>query len=305
MAKLKNFLSFIEISTKLASFLPFLLAVFFACFTYGKINVYSTLLFLFSMVLFDLAVTAINNYIDRREAKREGHYSRFTSLVIIFSLCLVSGAVGIYLTYLHGLVILFFGAVCFAAGIGYSYGPFPISKSPYGEVVSGLIQGFCLPFMAVYINAPEGMYITYSFMNPSLSIQLNLLNLIKFVVVMFPLACCIANIMLANNISDIEKDKPVRYTFPRHLGVKRALIVFEALYYTGYLSIIVAVIFGWVPAYSLAVLLTLIIVNKNIKQFQKKQIKSETFLLSIQNFVLIIVSYIFCMGIGALVNAIV
>lgn len=303
MNTFKNFLSFVEISTKLASFLPFLLALSYAAYAFGSVNITGTLLFLLAMFLFDMAVTAINNHIDRREAKRPGHFPRGVSLAIIITMCLASAAIGFYLVWLYGFVILVFGGICFAAGIGYTFGPFPISKSPYGELVSGLVQGFCLPIMVVFINAPGGAYISYSFTHPMLDLRLDIMGLLRFVVVMFPLMGCIANVMMANNISDYEKDMTTRYTFPRHVGIKWALVAFESIYAAVYLSVIAACVLGIVPMYSLLVLLTGIIVRKNIQQFKKRQLKAETFLLSIQNFVIIVVSYALCIGIGAIVQA--
>ena len=67
----KIFFDLVEIRTKLASFFPFLIAVlftntYFHLFHWGK-----TLFFFFGMIAFDMATTAINNYMDFRKAHSE------------------------------------------------------------------------------------------------------------------------------------------------------------------------------------------------------------------------------------------
>lgn len=300
MKGLKKFLSFVEIRTKLASILPFLTGISYVYFVNHTINVKSTIVFFIGMLLFDMATTAINNYIDMREAGAQGYFIRPVMLGMIFSMCLAAAALGLYLTYLHGLVVLFMGIICFAAGICYTFGPAPISRSPYGEVVSGLVEGFCLPFLAVFINSQPADFIQYDYLNPFLHLQINPIGIIKLFLVTTPLICCIANIMLANNICDLEADANSRYTLPRHIGRKNALLVFSALYYAAYLAIAAACVLRVIPILSLLTLLTFVTIRKNISQFHRRQSKAETFGFSIQNFVLIIVPYIFCIGIGAI-----
>ena len=92
--------------------------------------------------------------------------------------------------------------------------------------------------------------------------------------------------MLANNICDIEDDiANRRYTLPVNVGRDNALQLFKFIYYIGYFAVVLAVLAGALPLISLVVLVTLVVVNKNIKTFFKLQTKKDTFILSVQNFV--------------------
>jgi 1,4-dihydroxy-2-naphthoate octaprenyltransferase len=183
-------------------------------------------------------------------------------------------------------------------GVGYTFGPTPISRSPYGEGVSGVTMGLVIPFLIMEINAPGLAQITFNGWNAA--VLLNVAGLLKLCLVCVPLIFCIANIMLANNICDLEADKATRYTMPRHIGRKNAVRVFAALYGLVYVAIIAACALRVIPWTCLFVLPTALPVYRNIKQFQAKQVKAETFIVSIRNFLLILAPYTVCMLIGAL-----
>jgi 1,4-dihydroxy-2-naphthoate octaprenyltransferase len=104
--------------------------------------------------------------------------------------------------------------------------------------------------------------------------------------------------MLANNICDIDKDVAVgRFTLPYYIN-DYALLLFSAFYYLAYLSVVVMVIFGLLTPLSLLVLLTGLPVQKNITRFNKKQKKEETFIVSIQNFLLVIITHTILIFLG-------
>ncbi|MCL2772086.1 MAG: UbiA family prenyltransferase [Oscillospiraceae bacterium] len=297
--EIQNFFSFVEITTKIASLIPFWVGLTYAFYLTGGVNIIGTLVFFAAGFLFDMSTTAINMYIDHKEAGIPGHYSKIVSLAIIFSFILTAGALGLLLTYWHGLQILLAGGACFAAGIFYTYGPAPISKSPYGEAVSGIIQGFVLTFIVVAINAPPMVSFDFNGIG-SCTVWIDIAGLAKLFLVSFPMVGGIANIMLANNISDLELDRNTRYTLPRHIGVKNALRLFAAVYYSSYLSIAAACFLRVIPWTCLLVLPTLFIVQHNIKLFFAKQSKSETFPFAIINFVLINAPLAVCIMIGGL-----
>jgi 1,4-dihydroxy-2-naphthoate octaprenyltransferase len=91
--------------------------------------------------------------------------------------------------------------------------------------------------------------------------------------------------MLANNICVLEKDIAVkRYTLPYFLG-RRALYLFAAIYYLAYISIIAMVVLNILPPICLVSLLTIIIVQRNIGKFLKRQDKAVTFITAIKNYI--------------------
>ncbi|MHB8962998.1 MAG: UbiA family prenyltransferase [Saccharofermentanales bacterium] len=299
---MKNrFLSFTEIQTKTASVLPFLLALLYALYTYKSVNVRNTILFFISMLLFDMSTTAINNYIDTRTDGKALQYSRPTARRIIFVLLAVAALAGIALAWFTGPVVLACGAVCFAAGIAYTYGPVAISRMPLGEVVSGIFMGFFIPFLTVYINAPDQSLIFYSWTGWVLQLSLNLMGLLRLFVLTLPAILCIANIMLANNIRDIGSDERIsRFTLPHYIGMKNAIRLFALNYYMAYAAVVLMAVFQVLPLYVLTVLVSIVIVQKNIAAFAKNSARPESFRFCIQNFLAIMIPLVIVAGAAVL-----
>jgi 1,4-dihydroxy-2-naphthoate octaprenyltransferase len=212
-------------------------------------------------------------------------------------------ALGIYLTVQCGIVVLLLGMLCFAVGIFYTFGPAPISRTPYGEAASGLVMGYLIPFLAIFIGAPRGSLLEINLAAlPLVSISMNALEVIFVLLVSTPLALTIANIMLANNICDVEKDVSInRYTLPYHMGNKNALRLFAGLYYMAFAVIGLVSIMGIVPIWGILGLFALIPVSRNIRVFEQRQVKSETFTLSVMNFLLINAGFALLIGVGAVV----
>ena len=286
-----KFLSYIEIKTKITSIFAFLVTIAFLLYLKSSINWKATLIFFASMFLFDLTTTAINNYIDTKSNDQTLQFKRSTALIIIYILFAGSTALGLYLVYLTDIVVLFVGALCFLCGIFYTYGPIPISRQPLGEVTSGIFYGFFIPFLLLYINMPAGTFFTLNINYPSINITLQIPALIKLFIFSLTPICVTANIMLANNICDLEKDVLVRrYTLPYYLGNK-ALYLFAVLYYITYMAAVVMVLFKILSPVHLLVLLTIFPVQKNIHKFFKKQDKAKTFIVSIKNYIIIMTAH--------------
>ncbi|MCL2472932.1 MAG: UbiA family prenyltransferase [Treponema sp.] len=291
---------YVEITTKIASHIPFFITLAYCFFLKSAINIKGTVLFFIAMLLFDLSVTMINNYIDDRETGAHKYFSRPVMLAMIVIGVVPSAAIGLYLSSIFGLEFFLAGVFCFAAGVFYTYGPAPISRSPYGEIVSGLTQGFVLPYLITAINAPGLVVITLDGWNAAVSLDLR--GILMFGLASAPMIFCISNIMLANNIRDIETDKSSRYTMVRHIGRKNALHLFSLLYIAVYVLLIAACILGAIPWVCILVLLTAIPVFRNVRRFHESCQKPETFLLAIRNFMLILAPYMVCMFIGALLR---
>jgi 1,4-dihydroxy-2-naphthoate octaprenyltransferase len=284
---IKRFLSYVEITTKITSTFAFLMTIALLVYKKQTINWGLTLLFFASMFLFDLTTTAINNYIDTKNNQQELQFNRKLALVIIYVLFGISTALGIYLALLTDIVVLLAGGICFLCGIFYTYGPVPISRQPLGEILSGFFYGFLIPFIILYINMPSGTYMTLIVNLKTIFLELKIgptISLLLFSIIPF---CTTANIMLANNICDLEKDIAVkRHTLPYYIGNK-ALYLYAGLYYLTYLATILMVIFKILSPLCLLSLLTIFIVQKNINIFFRKQDKATTFITAIKNYVVI------------------
>lgn len=309
---IKSFLKLVEIQTKVASLIPYLVGTAFALYKFNNFNISTSLLLLIGILIFDMTTTTINNYFDYKNAiKKEGfgyevhnaivRYNlnpKFV-LILIFIMLFISSLLGILLFINTNIVILITGIICFSIGILYSFGPIPISRTPLGEVFSGITMGFFITFLSIYINVLDKSIIEISLINETLSLVINIKFLLSTFIIALPCICGISNIMLANNICDIEDDIiNKRYTLPIYIGKDRSLILFSLIYYTGLISIILGVILGILPVTSLLTLLIIIPITNNIKSFVLHQSKETTFILSVQNFISLNVVYILSIFLG-------
>ena len=297
---IKRFLDYVEIRTKITSTFAFLMTIALLAYQKQSIDWKLTLVFFASMFLFDLTTTAINNYIDTKTNDQTLQFERKTALIIIYALFGISTALGLYLAIMSDIVILLVGGLCFICGIFYTYGPLPISRMPLGEFFSGLFYGVFIPFIIMYVNTPKGTFLNFDINSQSVSVELMIVpiaSLLLFAIIPF---CTTANIMLANNMCDLEKDILVkRHTLPYYVG-KKSIYLYAGLYYMTYVAMVVMVALGIISPICLLSLLTLFIVQKNIKQFMMKQDKATTFILSIKNYVIIMGVNTLLIFIGAL-----
>lgn len=312
MLSMNQFFQLVEIKTKLASLIPFSLGSVYAIYRYKSFNLNNFIIMFISLVAFDMATTAINNYIDNTKAKNniennnlivEYGVNESKVLLIIFTLLTIATIAGIMLTLNTNIVVLFLGVISFIVGILYTFGPIPISRMPLGELFSGFFMGFLIIFLSVYIHIYNTNIISFTYQNNILGVGINVLEILSIFLVSIPSIGGIANIMLANNICDVEEDiLNNRFTLPCYIGKPMALKLFKLLYYIGYVDIAVLVTLKMIPLASLLILLTFIIVNKNIKLFENRPIKSENFILSVKNFVLINATLLIIMGMMAIIS---
>ncbi len=311
----KHFLTFIEIKTKLLSVLGFLVGLGFTFYYFGDLDWVNTLIFFIAMFSFDMATTAINNTMDYVKAKDEdykhnenilgtAHISVKTAATSIFLMIATSSILGIILITRTNILLLFIGGICFIIGIFYTFGPMPLSRLPLGEVFSGATMGFGIPFIFAYVNGNNKALLDLTIHSDwTYSLSGSLIALIAIVFATYPLMCYIANVMLANNLSDIDYDiKNHRSTFPIVVGRKAGIATYEFLAYSPYVVLILAVIFKFLPYTALLTLLTAIKIVPNIRLFAKKQSKRETFSTSIQNAVLFNVALTLFTIIGTLIH---
>lgn len=284
---ISRFFKYTELKTKITSFFAFLMSIAYLFYMKAEINWRLSFIFFASMLIFDLTTTAINNYTDSKDNGQELGFKRTTALMIIFIMLFISAGLGLYLVYLTDIVVLLVGGLCFICGVLYTYGPIPISRQPLGEILSGVFYGFMIPFLIFYINLPAGTLLSYSLSLKTISISLNVLPLLKLILLSIVPICTTANIMLANNTCDVDRDILVnRFTLPYYLGEK-SVYLFAGIYYAAYADIILMVIFKVLSPVCLLILITMIPVKKNIDKFLKVQDKDKTFIVSIKNYIAI------------------
>lgn len=294
-----SFLKLVELRTKIASVIPFIIGSLYTLYAFDNFDIINALLMFASMIIFDMTTTSINNYIDYTTAyKKDGYgYEVHNAITacglstthvryLIYTMLSLSSLLGILLVLRTNWIILILGILCFTIGILYTFGPLPISRTPFGEIFSGVTMGLILTFITIYIHIFNQGILNVGLANGTLSIIISLNPLISIVFICIPLICCIANIMLANNLCDMEEDiANKRYTLPIYIGKKASLTLWGMLYYLSYSAIIVSVLLKILPVITLLTLVTLPMLQRNISRFKLKQAKRETFILSIKNFI--------------------
>ncbi|MBC8080387.1 MAG: 1,4-dihydroxy-2-naphthoate polyprenyltransferase [Gorillibacterium sp.] len=305
----KVFLKLVEFPTKVASMIPLALGTIYAVFRFDRFVPLNFFLMFVSLLAFDMTTTAINNYIDYIKAvKTSGygyeshnaiakyHLSEKAVLAVILTLLSTASVAGILLVLHSDILVLFLGGLSFLIGILYTFGPVPISRMPLGEIISGLFMGYVIVFVAVFIHTGEAQVVwldLHQLTSGILTLRMNLVEIIYILIISVPAIMGIANIMLANNICDMDEDlENKRYTLPLYIGKKNALLLFRVMYYVGYVDLIVLLLLGIHPLLLAIILITLWPLNKNIKHFDEKQLKAETFILSVKNFAMTTVARI-------------
>ncbi|MEK5240196.1 1,4-dihydroxy-2-naphthoate polyprenyltransferase [Paenibacillus sp. FSL L8-0470] len=311
----KSFLRFVELPTKVASVIPFLLGSLYALYRFEDFYPLRFALMFVSLLSFDMATTAINNYYDfKKAAKTHGygyethnaivHYKLKESTVVATIIILLVLAVGggIALVSQTGLIIFLLGGLSFLIGILYSFGPIPISRMPLGELFSGLFMGFVIIFISAYIHSDQSV-VTLLFREDWIDLHINFVEVLYLFWFSVPAILGIAGIMLANNICDIEDDmENRRYTLPVYIGRSNALLLFKLLYYVSFLDLIVLLLLGVHPVLVVLLLLTLIPLRRNIALFSEKQEKATTFILAVKNFVLMSMARVIVLGVAVVLD---
>ena len=296
---MKDIIELVELRTKIASIIPFVVGLLYSIWTFGNFNAVNMALFFIGMVCFDMATTVMNNLMDYVKAKNETYRQEENIIgtssltvkqaaIIFGSLVGVATIIGIILVMRTNVILLFVGILCFVIGIFYTFGPIPISRMPLGEVLSGVTMGFGIFWIVIFLNTPETSFAWMGLEKGMLVVRLALLDHFKVVLLSLPLVCTIANIMLSNNLCDLETDiTNHRYTLVYYIGKATALKLYQGLYLISFIAMLLAVVFKIAPILMIGTLVVGIPVYKNIQLFIQKQEKRTTFALAIKNMLMI------------------
>ena len=296
---MKDIIELVELRTKIASIIPFVVGLLYSIWTFGNFNVVNMALFFIGMLCFDMATTVMNNLMDYVKAKNETYRQEENIIgtssltvkqaaIIFGSLVGVATIIGIILVMRTNVILLFVGILCFVIGIFYTFGPIPISRMPLGEVLSGVTMGFGIFWIVIFLNSPETSFAWMGLEEGMLVVRLALLDHFKVALLSLPLVCTIANIMLSNNLCDLETDiTNHRYTLVYYIGKVTALKLYQGLYLISFIAMVLAVVFKIAPILMIGTLVVGIPVYKNIQLFIQKQEKRTTFALAIKNMLMI------------------
>lgn len=297
---LKIFAELVELKAKTASIFPFLMGFLYSWYHYNQIYWGNMLIFFISMVLFNMAVDIMDNYMDYHNATDVHDYKHETNIIgrenlslslvrnMMWGFIIVSALMGIYLASQTSWVILWLGMFSYAMGIFYSAGPKPLSSLPVGEVTSGLTMGVVIPLICVYLNIYDIVPFDWH-----LIVSVTMMSL--------PAAFSIANLMLANNTCDVEEDiLNNRHTLVSYIGKKKAVTLFQILVIATFVAATISVVFKIVPLTLLLLWAIFPKVWQNTKAYSKEQIKTKTFPLAIKNLAMVVAVQVVLFFIGAL-----
>ncbi|WP_394405187.1 1,4-dihydroxy-2-naphthoate polyprenyltransferase [Streptococcus sp. 20-1249] len=299
------FLEFVELKTKVASVFPMMIGLLWSSYAYGPLNWVNTFLFIIAVLSFDMCTTAINNAMDYHKAV-DAEYKAQENVIgkhgldfqqmmqIIFILLGIAVLFSVFLVFRTDLLLLPIGGLCFLIGIFYTFGPMPLSRLPLGEIFSGVTMGFGIFFLAVYIQNPSAILASgWDLRLGTAAIAWNWFETIKIFFMTIPLICLIANIMLANNLCDYEQDlRNHRFTLVHYIRPKLGVVLYTVLSWLPWVLWVIYGLTGLLPIWTLIGFIGLVPFTKNLKNFQAKQIKRETFINSIKNFVLFSAMYL-------------
>ena len=127
---IKSFLKLVEIQTKVASVIPYLIGTFYALYRYDNFNTKNAIIMFLSMIIFEMTTTAINNYMDYAKAvKKEGYgYETHNAIVsyklnpkvvriTIVIMLAIAALLGLLLVKNTNIIVLLIGVVSFFIGI--------------------------------------------------------------------------------------------------------------------------------------------------------------------------------------------
>lgn len=238
---IRQFLGVVEMRTKLVSISTLAGATVYALRVRGRLDFPVLALTLPAVLLVDMGTTAFNSFfdywrgVDRGKPLREEDKVLVTegvpalsALFIAAGCYLAAICLGIALAFSSGAWVIALGLLCLAAGFLYNGGPWPISRTPLGELVSGLFLGSVL-FLIVYRLQ------TGSWSAGSLLASL-------------PGSFFIASILSVNNACDALEDRASgRRTLAILLGHRRAALLPPGLGAIAYASTMLLALLGILP----------------------------------------------------------
>ena len=296
---MRAFLKFVEIQTKVASVLPFVLGTLMALYLEQSIDGFNLVLMLISLICIDMATTGYNHLFDYKRAllKTGYHYEHHNpissgalkessarmGLMILVGL---GAFAGILLVFRTDALILILGGLAFAVGLGYSMGPLPLSRTILGELFSGVFMGGLITFISAYIHFDAAHIIRIYNISQIVTIWVNFGLVLPILMISIPLIFLISNIMLANNMCDMSEDiVNKRYTLPISIGLKMSKRLYFSLVVGAYLALLVGMILKLLPFHFALVALTIPLIWVQTQTFLREPVKSKTFKMAVKNFI--------------------
>jgi len=237
----QQFMHIVEMRTKIISMGTFFCASIYALSLQGSLNAANALVMGLATLLVDMGTTGFNTFFDywrgtdnivhtKEQEKVLVHegVSPFMALLVSLVLFGLAALLGLYLAWMTSWKLILVGGACMLVGFFYTAGPFPISRTPLGELFAGFFLGTVLFLITLYVQ----------------DVPLTARNLVTTL----PFLLLIAMILSVNNGCDLVGDTASgRKTLSILLGSDKAfaLIAFEGL--GAYLLSFLLVLLGFHP----------------------------------------------------------
>lgn len=198
IAKIENWILACRPKTLLAAVVPVMVGSALAVSQNQFIFIYSLLALLCS-ILIQVGTNFTNDLYDhlkgadsknRKGPERALSSGLITSLQMKIAIVIVFGlafALGMFLVYSVGIVILVIGVLSITAGLAYTAGPYPLAYNGLGDVFVFVFFGIIGTTGTYYLHLKE----------------FTLLSLL----ISFPVGVLITNILVINNYRDIDEDR--------------------------------------------------------------------------------------------------
>ena len=237
----KQFFGIVEIRTKLISMSTFFMGTLYAYLRTGEFSVLIFFIMMFSVLCVDMGTTGFNAYYDFKNGTDDARNNVEKNKVLLHqgvdaqkalrisvALFLLAGISGIIIAYLTSWYVLVVGAACMGVGYVYTGGPYPISRTPLGEIVAGGFLGTVLFVLSFFVQVQE---LTWAMFFVSLSSS-----------------AVVASILTANNSCDLVGDKEVgRKTLSILVGAKISEWLIYLLGVGAYVWAGIMIIVGYYP----------------------------------------------------------
>ncbi|HYR04637.1 MAG TPA: UbiA family prenyltransferase [Nitrososphaerales archaeon] len=194
----------------------------------GRFSLLSWLDILIVASLMQIATNALNEYGDYRHAVDTVPSAGFAGIIVsgevrasevlytAVACYALAFCLGVALVFERGVGLLVLGTLAILAGVVYSEGPLPVSSTPFGEVLVGVLMG---PIEVVAAD------IAASGSTSALALPYSL-----------PVGLTVASILLANNLRDVDKDREHgRRTIAVLVGRSRGTLVLLCLIASAFL----------------------------------------------------------------------
>lgn len=247
---------------------PTILGAAFSYYAFGaargtSLAIFHTVLIFLAVVTAQIVANLWNEYKDFKSGldagQKVGNAGSITRgaitpeliVTMIKVLMVVPIIIGAYLSATITWYYIPAGFICILISFLYSGGPKPISRTPFGEISSGIAMGLAIVLITGYAWTRE----------------LSLALLIPAI----PSTLLVGSIMLTNNIRDIRNDESHgRRTLPIVLGRERALSLMSIMYIFNFIWIVAWIIVGHMTWFSLLAFFAIPLAFKTVHTLSTK-----------------------------------